>query len=59
MGGGGGVVFQMGASSFLYERYPMGGINFDGGFQKKSLDGGGGCPPPTVGNPESIHHLIP
>ena len=35
----GGFVFQGGAS-FLSEGHLMGGISFDGGVRKRSLDGG-------------------
>ena len=47
---GGGCFSDWGAS-FLSGGVPWGDIGFDGrGFQKKSLDGGGGGLPPTMGN---------
>ena len=50
---GGGFVFQGGASFLSGGGTPWGGISFDGGVQKKSLDGGGMPPMPstTMENP--------
>ena len=46
---GGGFVFQGGASFLSGGGTPWGGISFDGGVQKKSLDGGGDAP-------HALHH---
>ena len=50
---GGGVGVQMGGLHFY-----IGGEVPHGGFSKK-VNGWGGGPPTTIGNPESTHHLIP
>ena len=53
---GGGGCFSNGGASFLSGGIPHGGgggMGFDGGFQKTSLDGGAPSPPstnPTTGN---------
>ena len=43
--GGGRVVFQFGGGGLHFKVGGMEGMDFDGGFQKKSWNGGGGCPP--------------
>ena len=50
---GGWVCFSGGSFIFKWGGTPWGGISFDGGVQKKSLDGGGMPPMPstTMENP--------
>ena len=55
----GGCFSDVGASFLSGKCAPDGGISFDGGFLKKNVDGGGGCPSytPTMGNQVVYEYL--